>query len=50
VVELELLDRVRFVEEPREVAHYANAFEQASHRALDVGRSRALLEELALTT
>jgi Domain of unknown function (DUF5753)/Helix-turn-helix domain len=49
VVELEFLDRVQFVAESREVAHYAVAFEQASHRALDVGRSRALLEELALT-
>jgi transcriptional regulator with XRE-family HTH domain len=50
VVELELLDRVHFVAESREVAHYANAFEEASHRALDVGPSRALLEELASTT
>jgi hypothetical protein len=47
VVELELLDRVQFVAESQEVAHYTNAFEQASNRALDAGRSRALLEELA---
>jgi Domain of unknown function (DUF5753)/Helix-turn-helix domain len=49
VVELELLDRVRFVEESQEVEHYANAFGQAADRALDAGRSRALLEELART-
>lgn len=49
VVELELLDRVDFVAEPREVARYATAFEQASHRALDVNRSRAFLEELVST-
>jgi transcriptional regulator with XRE-family HTH domain len=49
VVELELLDRVHFVEEPREVAHYATAFDQASSRALDARRSRAFFEELALT-
>lgn len=49
VVELELLDRVHFVMESREVARYAAAFEQASHRALDAERSRALLKELMLT-
>lgn len=49
VVELELLDRVRFVAEPAEVAHYADAFDQASHRALDAAQSMALLEELAAT-
>jgi hypothetical protein len=49
VVELELLDRVHFVEEPREVAHYAIAFEQASSRALDAQRSKTFFEELALT-
>jgi Domain of unknown function (DUF5753)/Helix-turn-helix domain len=49
VVELELLDRVHFVAEPRDVARYTAAFEQTSERALDAGRSRALLENLALT-
>jgi hypothetical protein len=49
VLELELLDRVHFVTEPREVAHYATAFEQASERALDAEQSIALLKELALS-
>jgi hypothetical protein len=49
IVELELLDRVRFLAGSQEVAHYVDAFEQASHRALDAGQSGALLEELALT-
>jgi transcriptional regulator with XRE-family HTH domain len=48
VVELELLDRVHFVEEPREVAHYASAFDLASSRALDPQRSLAFFEQLAL--
>jgi hypothetical protein len=49
VVEIELLDRVHFVAESREVASYATAFELASQYALDPGQSRTLLEELALT-
>jgi Domain of unknown function (DUF5753)/Helix-turn-helix domain len=49
IVELELLDRVHFVADSREVARYATAFEQASYRALDAEESRALLKELALT-
>ena len=48
VVELELLDRIHFVEESREVAHYATAFDLASSRALDPQRSLAFFEELAL--
>jgi hypothetical protein len=48
VVELELLDRVHFVAEPDEAAHYTTAFEQASRSALDVERSAALLSGLAL--
>lgn len=48
VVELELLDRVHFVEESREVAHYASAFHLASSRALDPQRSLAFFEELEL--
>jgi hypothetical protein len=49
VVELELLDRVHFVAESREVERYATAFELASHHALDAEQSVALLRELALT-
>jgi hypothetical protein len=45
-VELELLDRVDFVES-REVAHYATAFEQVARLALGVERSVALLSQLA---
>ena len=48
VVELELLDRVHFVQESREVARYATAFDLASARALDTQRSRAFFEGLAL--
>lgn len=47
VVELELLDRLHFVDESPEAEHYAIAFEQAAARALDVDKSRALLTELA---
>jgi transcriptional regulator with XRE-family HTH domain len=47
VVELELLDRVRFIGEARHADHYATAFQQASLRALDVDQSRAMLKELA---
>jgi hypothetical protein len=47
VVELELLDRVCFVAESREAARYARAFDQASAQALDIRRSRELLEQLA---
>lgn len=49
VVELELLDRLDFVAESSEVAHYTAAFERVSQRALDADRSGALLEELALS-
>jgi hypothetical protein len=49
VLELELLDRVHFVAESREVAHYAIAFEQTSKRALDPEQSSAFLRELALS-
>jgi hypothetical protein len=49
VVELELLDRLDFVAESSEVAHYTAAFERASQRALDADRSCALLKELALS-
>jgi hypothetical protein len=49
VVELELLDRLDFVAEYSEVAHYAAAFERASQVALDAERSGALLQELALS-
>ena len=47
VVELELLDRVRFVAESREVAHYEQAFGRASSQALSAQDSRLLLAELA---
>ncbi len=47
VVELELLDRVRFVAESREVAHYERAFESASSQALDVQDSKLLLARFA---
>ena len=47
VVELELLDRVRFVAESREVAHYEHAFGRVSSRTLSVQESRSLLAELA---
>jgi len=47
IVELELLDRVHFVAEPHEVAHYEHAFERASSQALDEGHSRLLLAEFA---
>jgi len=47
VVELELLDRVRFVAEPREVAHYERAFESASSQALDAQDSKLLLAKFA---
>ena len=47
VVELELLDRVRFVAESVEVAHYEHAFGRASSQALSVQDSRVLLAELA---
>lgn len=47
LVELELLDRVQFVAEPDEVAHYEHAFERASSRALDARHSRLLLAEFA---
>jgi hypothetical protein len=49
VVELELLDRLHFVAESREVAHYTAAFIRASQRALDAEQSGALLEELVLS-
>jgi hypothetical protein len=49
VVELELLDRVHFVAEPSEAAHYTAAFEQASKCALDAERSSEFLRELALS-
>jgi hypothetical protein len=48
VVELELLDRLEFVAESSDVAHYTEAFERASQCALDAARSGALLQELAL--
>jgi hypothetical protein len=47
VVELELLDRLDFVAEPSDVAHYIAAFERASQRALNAERSGTLLQELA---
>jgi Domain of unknown function (DUF5753)/Helix-turn-helix domain len=47
VVEVELLDRVKFVEKAREVDRYTTAFEQALNRALDVERSRAFIANLA---
>ena len=47
IVELELLDRVRFVAESREVAHYEHAFGRVSSLALSVEDSRLLLSEFA---
>jgi len=49
VVELELLDRVDFVLEADEVARYTEVFDQVWWQALDAGRSRALLSDLATT-
>jgi hypothetical protein len=49
VVELELLDRVDFVLEADEVARYTEVFDQVWRQALDAGRSRALLSDLATT-
>jgi hypothetical protein len=49
VVELELLDRVDFVIEAGEVARYTEVFDQVRRQALDAGRSRALLSDLATT-
>jgi hypothetical protein len=50
VVELEFLDRVRFVAESREVAHYEQAFDNASSQALDIQGSRLLLAKFAAAT
>lgn len=47
VVQVELLDRVQFVQQAGEVDRYRNAFEQASKRALGVEESRAFLAGLA---
>lgn len=47
VVQVELLDRVQFVQQAGEVDRYRRAFEQASNLALDAERSRAFLAELA---
>jgi transcriptional regulator with XRE-family HTH domain len=47
VVQVELLDRVQFVQKASEVDRYISAFEEASNRALDVERSRAFLADLA---
>jgi hypothetical protein len=47
VVQVELLDRMQFVQQAAEVDRYMNAFEQASKRALDVEESRAFLAGLA---
>jgi len=49
VVELELLDRVAFVMESDEIARYTEVFDQVWRQALDAGRSRALLIDLAMT-
>lgn len=49
VVELELLDRVAFVVESGEVSRYIEVFDQVRRQALDAGRSRALLSDLAMT-
>lgn len=46
VVQVELLDRVQFVQHAAEVDRYKVAFEQALSRALDVEQSRAFLVEL----
>ena len=47
VVQLELLDRVHFVADDTESAHYAAAFDHAAQCAYDPDRSLALLRELA---
>ncbi|HZR53282.1 MAG TPA: helix-turn-helix transcriptional regulator [Streptosporangiaceae bacterium] len=47
VVQVELLDRVQFVQHAREVDRYRNAFEEALNRALDAERSRDFLADLA---
>jgi Domain of unknown function (DUF5753)/Helix-turn-helix domain len=49
MVELELLDRVTFVVESREVGRYTEIFEQVRKQALDPEQSRALLSGLAMT-
>ena len=49
MVELELLDRVTFVMESREVGRYTEIFEQVRKQALDAEQSRALLSGLAMT-
>jgi transcriptional regulator with XRE-family HTH domain len=48
IVQLELLDRVHFSQEPDEVGRYVRAFDQASARALDVERSQAFLAGLTI--
>jgi hypothetical protein len=47
IVEVELLDRVCFVTELNEVAHYQHAYARVSSRALNVQDSRSLLTEVA---
>jgi len=47
VVQVELLDRVQFVQHAGEVDRYRNAFEQALNQALDPEQSRAFLADLA---
>lgn len=47
VVQVELLDRVQFVQHAGEVDRYRNAFEEALNRALDTEQSRAFLADLA---
>lgn len=47
VVQVELLDRVQFVQHAGEVDRYRNAFEEALNRALDIEQSRAFLADLA---
>lgn len=47
VVQVELLDRVQFVQHAGEVGRYRTAFEQAQKSALDVERSRAFIADLA---
>lgn len=47
VVELELLDRVRFTAESDQVSCYTSAFERAVRCALPADRSRTLLRNLA---
>jgi Domain of unknown function (DUF5753)/Helix-turn-helix domain len=49
MVELELLDRVTFVAESREVGRYTEIFEQVREQALDAEQSRLLLSDLAMT-